>query len=187
MATSTPWGKSDHTHKIAPGITFYGTPSHGGIKVSEKQNQLIPEYMREASGWYEEDCDYAKVVAVFPELFDDKEREAAKEVFAGYFPDEYEKFYAVTLAPGESYAKDQRQFYADHAQDWIVVSAWGHWHPAVPKGMVGVMAVVGGRDERPYKQKEQKYFLVPDSEYEVKGKFGFVVDPARHQEIPAIT
>ena len=184
MATSTPWGKSDHTHKIAPGITFYGTPSHGGIRVSAKLNQLIPEYMRQESGWYEEDCDYSKVVAVFPELFDDKEREAAKEVLAGYFPDEYEKFYAVTLAPGESYEKDKRQFYADHARDWIVVAAWGHWHPTVPKGMVGVLAVVGGRESG---NTERKYFLVPESEYAVKGKFGFVVDPAKHQEIPAIT
>ena len=142
--------------------------------------------MRQESGWYEEDCDYAKVVAVFPELFDDKEREAAKEVFAGYFPDEFEKFYAVTLEPGQSYEKDKRQFYADHAQDWIAVAAWGHWHPAVPKGMVGVTAVVGNRENdcgRPCR----KYFLVPESEYAVKGKFGFVVDPAKHQEIPAIT
>ena len=187
MATSTPWGKSDHTHKITAGITFYGTPSHGVFKVSSKLNQLIPEYMREESGWYEEDCDYAKVVAVFPEFFDEKERDAAKDVFKGYFPDEYEKFYAVTLAPGESHAKDERQFYADHAQDWLVVAAWGHWHPAVPNGMVGVRAIVGGR-ERGYEYKEYKYFLVPDSEYgNAGGRFSFVVDPAKHKEIPAIT
>lgn len=59
----TPWGQSDHEVELAPGITFYGTPSHGGIKLSAARDKKIPQAAREyaqqwvggKAGWYEED------------------------------------------------------------------------------------------------------------------------------------
>ena len=59
VGMQTPWGKADYAETIASGIGIVGTPSHGGIKVDRKHNQLIPDYMRRTGGWYEEDCDWA--------------------------------------------------------------------------------------------------------------------------------
>lgn len=69
----TPWGKSDSKHVYAPGIVFYGTPSHGGVKVNKSQNEKIHPAYRNANGWYEEDCEILKVIFTFPELFLDQD------------------------------------------------------------------------------------------------------------------
>lgn len=53
----TPWGQSDHEVKIAPGVTFYGTPSHGGIKLDRARNAKVPKGARSEGGWYEEDVE----------------------------------------------------------------------------------------------------------------------------------
>lgn len=76
------------------------------------------------------------------------------------------------LAPGESWQKDQRQFYRDHARDWIVISALrSRDHP----GMVECHATLGGDRAA----REVRCFLVPDAEYAVR-RFGFVIDEVRH-------
>lgn len=71
----TPWGKADSAEKIAEGITFYSTPSHGGVKLSPERLASMPAMLREIKpfagpGWYEEDCDYSLVVLAFPECFE---------------------------------------------------------------------------------------------------------------------
>lgn len=63
MGTKTPWGISDYTTKIAPGIISYSTPSHGGIHLSPTRLKEMPEVLRLESGWYEEDCDWCLVYA----------------------------------------------------------------------------------------------------------------------------
>jgi hypothetical protein len=81
--------------------------------------------------------------------------------------------FGTVLQPGESREKDRRTFEARHAGDWVVVSAIRSQHH---DGFVEVIATLGGgRGEG----MERRRFLVPASEYEV-GRFGFVVDPARH-------
>lgn len=45
----TPWGPSQHTENIAPGLTWVTTASHGG--------------------WLEEDCDSAAAPLIWPDLF----------------------------------------------------------------------------------------------------------------------
>ena len=37
MTTHTPWGRPDSSKEIAPGITRYDTPSHGGYYVSPER------------------------------------------------------------------------------------------------------------------------------------------------------
>jgi hypothetical protein len=69
MSTSTPWGTSDYSKKIARGIIFYGTTSHGGFHVSKKLNLTIDPIWRRADGWYEEDCEFCKVYLTFPQYF----------------------------------------------------------------------------------------------------------------------
>jgi len=76
----TPWGASETRDVIVDGITFHSTVNHGGIELSDSRVAQMPLAFRdtyvgkhtdfpEAQHWYEEDCDYARVVVVFPEHF----------------------------------------------------------------------------------------------------------------------
>lgn len=65
----TPWGLSDYQEDIAPGMTLYGTPSHGGIKLSPELNKAVHPALRNEDGWYEEDCEILKVIYSFPMFF----------------------------------------------------------------------------------------------------------------------
>lgn len=86
----TPWGGADYRQIYSKDVSFYGTPSHGGYRVSGKSLKRIPEQFRQTQfaplGWYEEDCDWAIVVHFLPELFTDEEREQAEESIRHYQP-----------------------------------------------------------------------------------------------------
>lgn len=80
----TPWGKAQTETVIAPGIVKYTTASHGGYYVSAELNALVPKSLKKATfgrmgvkGWYEEDADWAIVVYIFSDRFDQKLKEAA--------------------------------------------------------------------------------------------------------------
>jgi hypothetical protein len=98
--TSTPWGKADHKKVYARGITFYSTPGHGGFKLSATLNAQVPQTLKDTTwgglghkGWYEEDCDWAIVALVFPQVFtiegqpDVKSIELARNIFKTYHPE----------------------------------------------------------------------------------------------------
>ena len=68
--------------------------------------------------------------------------------------------------------KDERCFKQVHAADWIVISAL---RSAQRPGFIDCVATIGGKRD----SKLARRFLVPSCEYEV-GRFGFVIDPARH-------
>ena len=119
----TPWGVADYAREYAEGIVFYGTPSHGGFKLSAERLAQMHSALREKDGWFEEDCAWAKVAFAFPECFADEQREAAIRTLKDWCPDEYEAVIGKTLAPGDSHTKDQRLFHECHAQDWMVISA----------------------------------------------------------------
>jgi hypothetical protein len=174
----TPWGKADYEKVYAEGIVFYGTPSHGGFKLDRERNAKVHPALRERGGFYEEDCAWAKVAFTFPNVFSEKDREAAIRTLKECYPDEYETVAGVILAPGESHVKDERLFLERHANDWIVISAIrSDQHP----GMVECIATIGGRREQWGKSDSaERRYLVPDAEYGRRGKFGFVIDPTRH-------
>ena len=67
-----------------------------------------------------------------------------------------------------------------HAEQLIVVCAWGSWADNVPAGMVGVGACYGGRVRGMYASAMQ-FYAVPQEEYRAAGMF--VVDPARHVQL----
>ncbi len=77
----TPWGKADHKHVVAPGITVYATPSHGGIHLSAKRHATLQEKFRfetfAGGRWYEEDCDVVAVMLAFPECYPPERLEQA--------------------------------------------------------------------------------------------------------------
>lgn len=97
MSTSTPWGMSDSKEIVAPGIIFYGTPSHGGYHLSKTRMQKMPAnllpvegkahpymYRCMMKGWFEEDCEWARVALTFPEFFTPGQLENAKKTFESY-------------------------------------------------------------------------------------------------------
>lgn len=174
----TPWGVADHETVLAEGITFYGTPSHGGFRLDAGRNARVHPALRETDGWYEEDCAWAKVAFTFAEAFSAKDREAAIRTLKEWYPDEYETVTGIILAPGESRTRDERLFLERHVNDWIVISAiTSDQHP----GMVACVATRGGvRPAWGKPRLEQRHYLVPETEYRQRGRFGFVIDPGRH-------
>lgn len=75
----SPWGSVDIAIHHAPDCDFCNTPSHGGFRVANGLLERV-ESVHGAGfkpwagrGWYEEDCDWAAVVAALPELFSRKE------------------------------------------------------------------------------------------------------------------
>jgi hypothetical protein len=93
------------------------------------------------------------------------------------YPDAWEHLHGLTLQPGESRTKDERQFHQDHGADWIVVSAiTSRDHP----GFVECIAKLGGNRAL----KDVRQYLVPSGEYQA-GRFGFVIDETRHAPFAA--
>lgn len=80
----TPWGHSQHSTKIAVGIRFYSTASHGGIHLSPKRELELPEAIKkcasEFSPWFEEDLNWALVCLAFPQHFNQKQCKDAIEM-----------------------------------------------------------------------------------------------------------
>jgi hypothetical protein len=75
----TPWGPADGIDRKARGITFYDTDCHGGFFLSPARNAQVHPTLRNDDGWYEEDCEWSKVVYTFPEYFSKDECESAED------------------------------------------------------------------------------------------------------------
>lgn len=95
MATTTPWGPSQETSRIAKGITFYSTAGHGGFKLSAGRNAIIRSAIKDKTwgqrghdGWYEEDCDAAIVVMAFPEHFSPEKVQIAAKMIKSYYAED---------------------------------------------------------------------------------------------------
>ncbi len=172
---STPWGRADHAEIYGPGVVFHGTPSHGGIKLDAARNAAMPAALRVRGGWYEEDCEWAKVAVAFPDLFTDYERRHADDTLRHWYPDCWEAVHGRALGPGDSREKDRLRFLADHAGDWIVVSAS---RCKIDPGMVECIATLGGD----HASREARCYRVPVDEY-TPGPDGFVIDETRHRRL----
>lgn len=198
---SSPWGRIQHAIEIVPGMWQVHTAGHGGMKIDRAHMRLVPDYMQStgysSGGWYEEDSDWCIPFVVFEGEIRAGGNEWAIEVlddgahlaeFRNAQPDMYEKFFSVTLEPGQSRERDEQVWRAAHAGDLIVRSAWGDWQTGVPAGYVGVMACIGGRwSHAGGCEGGERWFLVPVTEYHARGLYGFVVDPSRHIEVSDFT
>lgn len=170
----TPWGTSQGASVYAEGVTAHSTAGHGGFKLSAERNRKVHSMLRSAGGWYEEDAEWAIIAISFPHLFTAFERRCAERTVKDSWPDAWEVISGTILQPGESHEKDRRAFDTAHAHDWIVVSAITSKQVA---GFVEVVATPGGKRVA---GTEERRFLVPSDQYHV-GRFGFVIDPDRHQ------
>lgn len=193
----TPWGESQWEKDLAPGILDVGTAGHGGIHLNPERNAQIPVYMRNPSGWYEEDVEWAIPAIVFPNAFRrysgikewtprTKPIRIAIDTLRNWFPEHYERWFQEMIPIGQSHKKDEKEFLRKHKNDYIGLSAWGAWHQDVPEGFVAIFAGRGGRLTTGGYPKDTAYFLVPEMEYAAATEHGFVVDPTRHEEIPPI-
>lgn len=169
----TPWGPSQGGTVFADGVTSHSTAGHGGFKLSGDRNRKVHPMLRAAGGWYEEDECWAIVAFTFPHLFTALECRHAEQTIKHSWPDAWETIFGIVLASGESRTKDRRAFEAEHANDWIVVSAITSEQQ---KGFVECVATPGGKRGP---GTEERRFLVPAGEYDI-GRFGFVIDPDRH-------
>ena len=169
----TPWGPSQGGTVYAEGITSHSTAGHGGFELSAERNREVHPVLRAAGGWYEEDECWAIVAITFQHLFTALERRHAEQTIKDSWPDAWEAIFGAILAPGESRRKDQLAFEAEHAADWIVVSAITSEQQ---KGFVECVATPGGKGGA---DTEERRFLVSADEYDM-GRFGFVIDPDRH-------
>lgn len=170
---STPWGVAQSSEVYAEGVVFHSTASHGGFKLDQAPNAAMPTVLRVEGGWYEEDCEWAKVAVGIPALFTDHERRHADRILRDYYPDVWEAIHGRELTPGESHAKDRRRFLERHARDWVVVSAIAS---KTREGFIECVASLGGDGM----SAPRRGFLVPAGEYR-SGPHGFVIDEARHE------
>lgn len=146
----TPWGKSHTKTKLAPGIYWVSTASHGGAMLSLKAAQQLSEPARKAGIpcgnylAYEEDCAFHVLAWEMPELFNVPgssvpSREVSRRALSLYQPE-------YLLAKGdnvdaEAYAQWQArqtadQMRADRQPDLIVSAVFselgrtpGTWPP----------------------------------------------------------
>ena len=174
FAANTPWGASQGATLYADGVVRHSTAGHGGFHLSAERNRRVHAMLCSKGGWYEEDAEWAAVAITFPHLFTAFERRCAERTIKDSWPDAWETIFGTTLQPGESREKDRRVFDHAHARDWIVVSAITSKRES---GFVEVVATLGGKRGP---GTEERRFLVPSGEYHV-GRFGFVIDEARHR------
>ncbi len=171
---NTPWGTSQGATVFAYGVICHSTAGHGGFHLAADRNAKVDPRLRRPGGWYEEDVEWAIVALTFPHLFTSSERRSAEQTVKDSWPDAWEAIFGTVLAPGQSHQTDRRAFHSRHAADWIVISAI---RSEQHDGHVEVIATLGGKREP---DAVERRFLVPSAEYEI-GRFGFVVDPARHE------
>ncbi|MDP9839880.1 hypothetical protein J2T09_004660 [Neorhizobium huautlense] len=175
ISCSTPWGMSQSATIYGPGIVCHATAGHGGFHLSSDRNLAVPSALRNDTGWYEEDVEWAVVAHAFPDLFTGYERRTADETIRHRWPEFWETVHGRLLVAGESRAKDRQVFDGIHANSWIVSSAIFSDHHA---GMTEVVARRGPKRE--IGGGERRY-LIDSDEYAGRGPFGFVIDEARHQ------
>lgn len=170
---STPWGMAQVSRQFADGIVLHSTASHGGFHLAENANATIHPLFRNDAGFYEEDCEWAKVAHAFPQLFTTYERRLADRTLRDYFPDAYERVTGAILNGSQSQLRDAQEFEKRHRHDWVVIAALNSDHQP---GLVECIATLGGiRGE-----VGERRFMVPRSDY-VIGRHGFVIDPAKHE------
>ncbi|ASN83209.1 DUF7007 domain-containing protein [Deinococcus ficus] len=177
--THSPWGTVQRASEVVPGVWSVSTAGHGGLFIAPELNAQIPEHVRDAQGWYEEDeqwCVPWVLLGLPPRPYWAPGTDPARDALKHHLPDLYEAHYGVTLQPGESLTRDRETFLAAHQQDFIVWSALGaHAHPNIAPGTCGVIASRGGVGTP---TEERRYFLISAERYaalQQAQRFGCVV------------
>lgn len=191
----TPWGTADVVSRPADGIAVVHTPSHGGIKLSPERNAAIPQPLRNASGWYEEDTE-ANIVGMYhPEAFPSYKggdlaaiREASEAGVKNWHPDAYTRATGNPVAVEESSVlrdraakQDIAEFRAAHADEFVTLGNGDNHASWIPRGYAACKARMDATGE-------ERHFLMPMDEVVSGGMYGrnALVDPARHLDVTDI-
>ena len=182
---NTPWGHAQHVTELAEGILSVSTAGHGGIKLDKKRNAIVPDYMRRAGGWYEEDCEWSIPATIFPVSFAKNSPhdivKMARDSFRNWYPADYERYYACAIEPGESYMRDKELFERDNAHKWVVISALS---TSDGRDRVEYFASLGGtRGHR----GQQLHGFLSHEEYDTRGQFGYVLSDQQVEQADACT
>ena len=172
VSTHTPWSRADYAYTYGRGVVSYSTPGHGGFRLSPTRNTQVHEALRNADGWYEEDVEWAAAAVTFPELFPRKHVQSAVRSLRSWNPDGWTAFSGEEVAVEESHVLRKRQFERDNADRWVVLSARGR---SDGSGLVDVTATLGGSRQPGVEHRD---FVVTKSDYDQRGEFGYVVQPA---------
>lgn len=86
---NTPWGESQDVRRVASGVLWVSTASHGGYYVDSVAREQIPHEWRTRDGWYEEDCEALIPLAFVDDMNTDRgerSRESFLEALRAWFP-----------------------------------------------------------------------------------------------------
>jgi hypothetical protein len=154
------------------------TPGHAWLYLSPVELARMPEIARRPS--YEEDIEWAIAVLALPELAEKENlfgggKEAtlqlARQHCCDYYPDIFEELTREKATPENSRTRAEAKFNQDHANEWVVIAAYGDWKEGVPKGFVLGEATLGGKR----KNVSARSFLIPEERYSERNLFGYVV------------
>jgi len=168
---NTPWGKSDSKITLTCGISWVGTPSHGGFAItpSAALTYLSTAAVARAEKYgsyyfFEEDCDASIVLFELPAPM--LEKLIYLPPTADNLLKDLSRWHAdylierdITPDPdGLAFFEANRKQDAMRAQQHpdLIISASGDWADWVPKGRVGVITA------------DHKRYTVPAVEYTVK-------------------
>ena len=167
---NTPWGKSDSKITLTRGISWVGTPSHGGFAItpSAALTYLSTAAVARAEKYgsyyfFEEDCDASIVLfelaaGLLAKLGGVPTNESLIQSLSRWHAD-YLIERGITPDPeGLAFFEANRKQDAMRAQQHpdLIISASGDWADWVPKGRVGVITA------------DHKRYTVPAVEYTVK-------------------
>jgi len=107
MTTETPWGPSQSSREIAPGIIRHATASHGGYYVAPARVASMPKPLRDfkpwaGANWFEKDGVWSIVALAFPQFFPEDAIPAALATLKHYQPDLYQEVSALFVGRAES-------------------------------------------------------------------------------------
>lgn len=116
ILTSSPWGSVQRCSRVTDGIVRVHTAGHGGFKLSAEFQHKMPPFMPATfpGGWYEEDCDWAKIAAVFPHFFTPATVAEAVRVLKIYENDNPEAMAYVAAGDAGRIANEYNTAHADH-------------------------------------------------------------------------
>lgn len=166
---NSPWGHVDHQERLAEGVLWVSTPSHGGVRIDTEvvalseaakkrgmwHYETAPRYL-----WFEEDCQYA--IAIFelpqtwPKLFREMDEDARAHLLKTLSSWEADYLLERGIEPdpeGFKYwlaMKDTDERRARKDPD-LIVAVFGEWDTKRP----GVVRVITADD--------QTYFVTADS------------------------
>lgn len=175
---TTPWGTPDRADQVLHGIWHVSTPSHGGYVLSDERQAAMPEALRRADPFYEEDVDYALVLYGFASEFRRLpvpgialQVENARRSVRCWQPDRWTALTGEEVTIGESHVVRRRAAYTAIIGQYESVSASGSWADWVPDGKVGcVFRRVASVDALGFARHEGEpiYGLVDKARYDAR-------------------